>query len=472
MLITPNFITNGNGSFIFGRKVEARAHFSLANELFAELWQGYTFSASELNIQSTDRFIFTVGDAAPVDCDEYDYVLRVTESGISLASSTREGLARGFITLIERIEPVELSDNVRLKIDCCEIKDKPRLAVRMVHICVFPETELSFFRRIMRLCGMLKYSHVIVEFWGMLKFDCLAELSWSCGFTKEQVRPILDEVRAMGVEIVPMFNHWGHATSCRLISGKHVVLDQNPSLQTLFSRWGWSWNIERADVRELHRAIRRELCELCGEGDFFHLGCDEVYECEEDVHMTEVFLKYLHELTDELRAEGRRPIIWGDMFLYNHGEGYDKYHFHCKNQEIEKLLFEKADRRVIIADWEYDAVKKPLRSSLLFKEQGFDVICCPWDNTDANVIANVETVKENGLFGVMHTTWHTLTKDARGMKRLLLSAASCWQNESIPTTGIYSSGNQLVRIASAWRKIYPLCDSCTESGWTPKQIQV
>ena len=88
--------------------------------------------------------------------------------------------------------------------------------------------------------------------------------------------------------------------------------------------------------------------------------------------MTEVFLDYLHELTDELLAEGRRPIIWGDMFLYDHGEGYDKYHFHCKNEEIEKLLFEKADRRVLIADWEYNATKTPLHSSLLFKEQGFE----------------------------------------------------------------------------------------------------
>ena len=131
---------------------------------------------------------------------------------------------------------------------------------------------------------MLKYSHIVLEFWGMLKLDCMKELSWSIGYEKEQVRPILDEARAMGMQIIPMFNQWGHATACRLISGKHVVLDQNPALQTLFSPDGWSWDLENPEVRRLHRAIRTELCELCGEGDYFHLGCDEVYECEDDTN--------------------------------------------------------------------------------------------------------------------------------------------------------------------------------------------
>ena len=471
MLITPNNVQKTTGSFFFGKDVTAKAHGTLCADIFSELWQGYTYRTSKLTVENTDKLIFTVGNAAPIDCDGYDYALNITEGGIYLASNTQEGLARGFISLIERIEPVELSnERAVLKLDCCEIRDNPALAVRMVHICVFPETDLLLFRRIMRMCGMLKYSHVVLEFWGMLKFDCMKELAWDIGFTKDEVRPILDEVRAMGAEIVPMFNHWGHATACRLMSGKHVVLDQNPALQMLFSPDGWSWDLENQDVRKLHRAIRRELCELCGEGDYFHLGCDEVYECEEDIHMTEVFLDYLRELTDELLAEGRRPIIWGDMFLYDHGEGYDKYHFHCKNETIEKLLFEKADRRVLIADWEYNATKTPLRSSLLFKEQGFDVICCPWDNTDANVKTNVETVKENSLCGIMHTTWHTLTDSGRGMRRIVLAARLAWQGDT--ANGNNYRNDLSTRAASAWRKIYFTDGDYRKSGWTPEQIQV
>ena len=468
MLITPRNAKINDGYFTFGKELTAAAHPSLHAPIFAELWQGYTLRASEIKLTETDELSFTVGVAAPIDCGDADYALSVTESGISISSGTREGLARGFITLIERIEQTESG----FRIGCCEITDSPSLAVRMVHICIFPETDLLLMKRIVRMCGMLKYSHLILEFWGMLKFDCLKELAWDIGYTKEQVRPILDEARTLGMQIIPMFNHWGHATACRLISGKHVVLDQNPALQYLFSPDGWSWSIDRPEVRELHRAIRRELCELCGEGDYFHLGCDEVYECEDDENMTEVFLDYLRELTDELLAEGRRPIIWGDMFLYDHGEGYDKYHFHCKNEEIERLLFEKTDRRVLIADWEYNATKVPMKSSLLFKEQGFDVICCPWDTTDANVKANAETAMENGLCGIMHTTWHTLTDRARGggIRRLVLAARLAWQGD---TDNPKNYRNDLsTRAASAWRKIYFTSGDYSSSGWTPKQIQV
>jgi len=469
MLIRPNRIEKKDGSFRFGSKVLARGHASLCKDIFAELWNGYCCRACELSVEESDGLCLTVGNADAVSCEGFDYALSVTPDGVALASATREGLARGFITLVERIEPVELAEGVEcFKIDCCEIKDSPVLGVRMVHLCVFPETDLFFLKRLLRLCGMLKYSHVILEFWGMLKFDCMKELAWDRGYTKAEIRPLIDEARALGMEIVPMFNHWGHATGCRVLSGKHVVLDQIPRAQTLFSPCGWSWNIERDDVRELHRAIRRELCELCGEGGYFHLGCDEVYECEQDTHMTKVFLEYLHELTDELLAEGRRPIIWGDMFLYNHGgPNENRYHYHCKNEEIERILFEGADRRVLIADWEYNASVKPLDTARLFKEKGFEVICCPWDNTDANVNVNVDTVLDEELYGVMHTTWHTLTKEGRGMRRILLCAERCWQKhdaEHIPVS-------YHVRLAKAWRALGFTDGDLCESGWMKWQIR-
>lgn len=470
MLITPNNVKKTEGSFIFGGQVRAKAHSSLCAPLFAQLWQGYSFRSSELEVDADDKLCFTVGEVAPLDPEGWDHVIKVTPTGISLTSDTREGLARGFLTLIERIEPMELGGgNARLKIDCCEIKDSPDLGVRMVHVCVLPETDLLFIKRVIRVCGMLKYSHILCEFWGMLKFNCMKELAWSFGYSKEELAPLFEEARALGMEIVPMLNHWGHATGCRLASGKHVVLDQNPALQCLFSPNGWSWDIRREDVRRLHKEMRRELIKLCGEGGYFHLGCDEVYECEQDIEMTETFIEYLREVTDELMAEGRRPIIWGDMFLYDPGApNENRYHFHCKNTDIEKILLERADRRVVIADWEYNATKKPLDTALMFKAQGFDVICCPWDNTDENVHANVDTVKDHGLFGVMHTTWHTLARGMRGMRRLLLCAERCWTKGELPSTCI----NYSTRMQEAWRKVYFTNGDYSDSGWMKDQLGV
>ena len=174
MLITPRNAKINDGYFTFGKELSAAAHPSLHAPIFAELWQGYTLRSSEIRLTEVDELSFTAGNAFPIAHGDADYALSVTEGGISLSSGTREGLARGFITLIERIEQTEGG----FRIGCCEIADSPNLSLRMVHICIFPETDLLLFRRTVRLCGMLKYSHIILEFWGMLKLDCLKELAW------------------------------------------------------------------------------------------------------------------------------------------------------------------------------------------------------------------------------------------------------------------------------------------------------
>ena len=69
----------------------------------------------------------------------------------------------------------------------------------------------------------------------MLKMDCLAELAWPFAHTKEEIRPLIEEARALGMEVIPMFNHLGHASANREMYGKHVVLDQNPKLEYLFT---------------------------------------------------------------------------------------------------------------------------------------------------------------------------------------------------------------------------------------------
>ena len=47
----------------------------------------------------------------------------------------------------------------------------------MIHFCVFPETTLFEFRRFVRFCGVLGYTHFIPEFWVSLKYDALKELA-------------------------------------------------------------------------------------------------------------------------------------------------------------------------------------------------------------------------------------------------------------------------------------------------------
>lgn len=147
----------------------------------------------------------------------------------------------------------------------------------MIHICVFPENDLYFIKKLIRLAVLCQYTHIVIEFWGMLRYDRLKELAWPHAFTKAEAGELIRECRELGMEPVPMFNHLGHATGSRLCYGKHVVLDQNAKLEHLFTPDGWAWNIGSSEVAELLRGIRIELYELFGPGEYCHIGCDEAY---------------------------------------------------------------------------------------------------------------------------------------------------------------------------------------------------
>ncbi len=185
------------------------------------------------------------------------------------------------------------------------IQDHPAIGFRCLHLCVFPDTTLDFLHKCVRLAGLLKFSHIIMEFWGMLRLSCMAELSWPSAYTKEQIRPILDDARSMGMEPIPMFNHLGHAAGSRSLYGRHVVLDQNPRLATLFEPDGWTWCLSNPETLELLRAVRKELMDFFGPGSWFHIGCDEAYSyatchrcCRSDSR--EMLLNYLNGLAEEL----------------------------------------------------------------------------------------------------------------------------------------------------------------------------
>jgi len=180
---------------------------------------------------------------------------------------------------------------------------------------VLPETKLDFLKKCVRSAAIVKYSHIILEFWGMLKFDSLKELSWPFAYSKEEIKEIVAEANALGVEIIPMFNHLGHASLSRSINGKHVVLDQNPSLEYMYESYGWVWNYKREDVKKLLKNVREELIELCGEGEYFHIGFDEADCIEDDEGKATEVAEYLNDIIRDLKSKGRRAIMWHDMML-------------------------------------------------------------------------------------------------------------------------------------------------------------
>lgn len=395
------------GNFVFSNTVSVKSNRALDNRAIIALWNGSTRTSCKLDFEYTDNFTLCLGNVReltlPTLTDGKEFAVTVNDKGAAVNAADYSALARAFLTLIMQIEPLE---DGRFMIKEGAYSDSYCTHKRMIHLCVFPETPLLQLKRLVRLVAVMQYTHVVIEFWGMLKYDCQPMLSWENAYEKNEVAPIIEEARMLGCEPIPMFNMLGHAAGCRMCTGKHVALDREPSLFYLFTPDGWAWNPDSEAAVKLLANVRRELYELFGEGEYIHIGCDECWQRSSEYFNK--LPKYFEELTTAVINEGRRPIMWGDMLLY-HGISNDrKYCCNAENAEMSEKFMASLAEGTVIVDWQYDMAKAPLETSLYLKSHGFEVLGGPWYSRACGK-AHIDTLKSGGTDGLMLTTWHTLT---------------------------------------------------------------
>ena len=458
------------GRYPVEAKNRAVAHASLCKPVFAEFWKNFSYGLSEIELLPTDSLTFCIGNAALLPLDGESYRVHITESGVSLAADSEKSLFCGFMTLIDRLLMERVNGESRLFLDACTYGETAIIARRMAHFCIFPETELWELHRFVRLCAFLRYTHLVVEFWGMFRFECLDALSWEHAFCADEVRAIFAEAQDLGLELVPMFNHLGHASSSRVMHGKHVVLDRSPQYAYLFDETGWVWNIGLPAVTDLQKQMRQELTKLCGSGSLFHIGCDEIYGFDYSQTSMEAVCAHINAAAQTLAENGRQTILWADMFLPRtlKNETGNVYTAACPSEEASSFMLSKLDKNVLLADWQYDACRFPVETSLYLKEKGFSVLLCPWDRGLNRTNACLETVKAHGLDGILHTTWHTLSS---GMPYVAKTARGCYLPAGKGDARDENPALHLTKTAEILRKVFPCGGDYRKSGWSKKETE-
>lgn len=452
-----------NGFFIFESNVSAVGDGALNNRTFKNLWKGFCFGCSHIDIKAGEKNTFILGDAIPPSLPENkEYAVCVTEKGVAIKGKDYDCLMRGIIWLLMKIDYISLEkDKASFKVATTNATSNYLLKNRMIHICIFPETDIYFIKKLIRLSAVCQYTHIVLEFWGMLKYDCLKELAWECAFTKEQAKELITEAKELGIKPIPMFNQLGHATASRLSFGKHVVLDQNPALQDLFTPDGWAWNIENPKVDELLRKVRLELYELFGDTEFIHLGCDEAFyytKCDSLRKKLPVFLK---NLTDSVVREGKRPMVWMDMMLEK-GK-YKDCCCDCRSDEVE-IMQNSLNKKTVMVDWQYDVKEAPIESLLSLKDNGYDVIGASWLNVK-NIDAHIKTVCENDMFGIMVTTWHTVRGEMYGITEAAKKFGATFFD--------WTDNSGLLELpATIFRKLSFEGNCYEQSGWLKNQVNM
>lgn len=448
-------------------KVTAKCDNRMINKTTKALWDSFTFKVSSLELCEGEPNTFSVGDSKkPILPENKEYSISISEKGFCIVGKDYSSLMRGFFVLLMQIQSEIVNAKKILKLPCIEQTDEYVLKNRMIHICVFPENDLYYLKKLIRLSALCQYTHIVIEFWGMLKYDCLKELAWPHAFTKEQVKDVIVEAAELGLKLVPMFNMFGHATASRLMYGKHVVLDQNPLLEHLFTPDGWAWDITSDNVYDLLTKIRKELYELFGNTEFFHIGCDEAYYYTMCDEMRAHLPKFLNRLTNDVVNEGHRPMMWMDMIL-ERSKFPKGYYAFGKDGEADRLL-ESLDSQTVMVDWQYNIKESPIESSVYLKEKDSnkELIIAPWYDA-YNYTACIDTVKKNNLAGIMLTTWHTLKER---MPSILGCAISCgaktlhWSDKN--------ADMQRTETATLLRRVSFEGNNYEDSGWSKNQINI
>ena len=446
--------------FILTEKTIAHADARMNNQTVQTLWTQFCLGDGTLVVESGENNTFVIGDTTlPTLPENKEYALRIDENGAAIVGCDYGGLMRGFIALLMQIE----ADETQIYLHHTEALSEFTIRNRMIHICLFPEHDWYFIQKFVRLIGLCQYTHVVIEFWGMLQYDHLKEMGWSCAFSKEHVRDLIREIRELGMEPIPMLNQLGHATACRLKYGKHVVLDQNPRLQHLFTPDGWAWNIESEKTYDLLAKLRGELYDLFGEGEYIHIGCDEAYyyNRNDELRRTKM-VSYLSRITADVAAEGRRPMVWMDMMLEN--GIYPDCTANCKAEDV-KLLQSALHPDTVMVDWQYRCTTVPIPTAMSLKDSGHDVMGAPWTTKPANYRAWVKTIAENDLFGLMMTTWHTMKEELHGVldcARMCGAAQFPWSRFSGPRE----------ETATLLRRVSYNGNTVETAGWSRWQIEV
>ena len=93
-------------------------------------------------------------------------------------------------------------------------------------------------------------------------------------------------------------------------------------------------------------------------------------------------------LIEEVKAEGKTPIIWGDMLLNAEAAGVDSrrqsprppqpYFCGCDTPENAEKMIEAIPKDTVIADWHYDVLEAPIKTSIYLRDKGFRVLGAPW----------------------------------------------------------------------------------------------
>jgi len=342
--------------------------------------------------------------------DHEEYNLSVAKSGVTVRAGSLQAVRHALSSLRQIAIPSRGTATVSgWIVPISEIKDRPAMAFRGIHICWFHETEAWEVERQIRMAAYYKLNYAVIEPWGTFRSDIAPWYGWSDGtMTKEEISRLKAIADDLGITLIPQLNVFGHASLARDAAGKHAALDLAPEYQPLFEPMGgWNWCLSNPEARKLVLALISELSDAFGNPEYFHIGCDEANRpsCPDCIRLpySELFLNHLSAINSFLIGKGVRPMMWHDMLL-EEGDARWKGFYANGTGETAKAA-ENLPKDIVICDWFYGQAAPAYPTLDYFKSLGYQVLSCPWYDA-GGIIAQGSYAAKSGIHGMLGTLWH------------------------------------------------------------------
>lgn len=362
-----------------------------------------------------------VSELTPTLPGEEAYALEISPAAIHLAARTVAGMAMGLKTLAKLVAGRETLPAV-------VIQDAPALEFRGLHLCIFDpqdgtekeETTPDHIRAMLRLAAMTGYRYVFLEFWGMFPYQRHSYAVWpNTIWTPAVVRGLIDyALDDLHVRVLPCQNLTSHAGWSRIISRRHVVLDQRPDLADMWIPGGWCFATENPRTKAFLCDLIDELVEAYRQPPLFHVCCDKAFgfgstEADRTRPADLLFGSHLCFLNSTLQERGARMVMWADMLYSSMDALYWK---------ASPTLVDMLPKNILMNLWTHNDPGVHWPDVDFFERRGFQTIYSPF--LERKGVGSMAAVcLRRPSHGILQTTWHR-PQTARGS--LVYSGAYQW----------------------------------------------
>ncbi len=344
------------------------------------------------------------------------YHLEITEKGILLAGSDRNGILYGIQTLIQVLPPPRepRAESDFLQLPCLRIEDWPSVPWRAIH--TFPPSRggIGRFQRFVdEVLVPHRFNVLVLEVNYDFPYKSHPEVSSPGARPREFYEDLVSFLKERGIRPIPQFNCLGHQSwskNTAPLLKRHPEFDETPWLPKdnpgIYCR---SWCPRHPEVHPFVFDLLGELIQVF-QPEAVHLGMDEVFILGDEkcprcakVPKSELFRDTVKDFHEFLSKKGLGLLIWGDRLLEKSRFPYSKW----ESSENETAgAIDRIPQDIIICDWHYGG--HPEYPSIpFFQEKAFRVLAASWKNPkSARAFYSHALSQQKGRFlGFLATTW-------------------------------------------------------------------